>query len=53
MKIKVKNLGVLKQSEFELGDFTIFCGKNVQAKPMLILLYTDGFRYYPKEFSQR
>ena len=28
MKIRVKNLGVLKQAEFSLGDFTIICGEN-------------------------
>ena len=32
MKIKVKNLGVLKQAEFELGDFTIICGENNTGK---------------------
>ncbi|MDJ0796735.1 MAG: ATP-binding protein [Calothrix sp. MO_167.B12] len=32
MKIKVKNLGVLKQAEFTLGDITIICGKNNTGK---------------------
>lgn len=32
MKIKVKNLGILKQAEFELGDFTIICGQNNTGK---------------------
>ena len=32
MKIKVKKLGVLKQAEFELGDFTIICGENNTGK---------------------
>ena len=32
MKIKVKNLGVLKQAEFELGDLTIICGANNTGK---------------------
>jgi len=32
MKIKVKNLGVLKQAEFTLGDFTIICGGNNTGK---------------------
>jgi ABC-type transport system involved in cytochrome c biogenesis ATPase subunit len=32
MKIKVKNLGVLKQAEFELSDFTIICGENNTGK---------------------
>ena len=32
MKIKVKNLGALKQAEFELGNFTIICGANNTGK---------------------
>ena len=28
MKIKVKNLGALRQAEFELGEMTIICGAN-------------------------
>ncbi|MFM7441819.1 MAG: AAA family ATPase, partial [Snowella sp.] len=32
MKIKLKNLGVLKQAEFELGDLTIICGNNNTGK---------------------
>ncbi|MGI0479237.1 AAA family ATPase [Geminocystis sp. CENA526] len=32
MKIKIKNLGILKQGEFTLGDLTIICGKNNTGK---------------------
>ena len=32
MKIVVKNLGVLRQAEFSLGDFTIICGSNNTGK---------------------
>ncbi len=32
MKVKVKNLGVLKQAEFTLGDLTIICGGNNTGK---------------------
>ncbi len=32
MKIKLKNLGVLKQAEFTLGDLTIICGENNTGK---------------------
>ena len=32
MKIAVKNLGVLRQAEFSLGDFTIICGSNNTGK---------------------
>lgn len=32
MKIRVKNLGALRQAEFELGDLTIICGGNNTGK---------------------
>lgn len=32
MKIKLKNLGSIKQAEFELADFTIICGNNNTGK---------------------
>ncbi len=32
MKISAKNLGVLKQAEFELGDLTLVCGGNNTGK---------------------
>lgn len=32
MKIRIKNLGVLKQAEFTLGDLTIICGCNNTGK---------------------
>ena len=32
MKISLKNLGPLKDAEFELGDFTIICGDNNNGK---------------------
>jgi predicted ATP-dependent endonuclease of OLD family len=32
MKIKLKNLGAIKQAEFEMGDLTIICGKNNTGK---------------------
>jgi len=32
MKIKLKNLGALRQAEFELGDLTIICGQNNTGK---------------------
>lgn len=32
MKISVKNLGVLKQAEFELGELTLICGSNNTGK---------------------
>ena len=32
MKVKIKNLGVLRQAEFSLGDLTIICGGNNTGK---------------------
>ena len=32
MKIRIKNLGILKHAEFSLGDLTIICGKNNTGK---------------------
>ena len=32
MKIELKNLGILKQAEFSLGDLTIICGENNTGK---------------------
>ncbi len=32
MKVKVKNLGSLKQAEFELGELTVICGGNNTGK---------------------
>ncbi len=65
MKIIVKNLGVLKQAEFSLGDFTIICGENNTGKTyatyalygFLDLLRkrfrTDDYRYLPdKAFDE-
>ncbi len=60
MKIKVQNLGVLKQAEFSLGDFSIICGENNTGKTyatyalygFLDLLRkrfrSDDHRYLPK-----
>jgi len=32
MKIKIKNLGGIKQAEFDIGDLTIICGRNNTGK---------------------
>lgn len=32
MKVKIKNLGILKQAEFSIGDITILCGENNTGK---------------------
>ena len=37
LKIRLRNLGILKQAEFSLGDLTIICGENatIQSVPKL------------------
>jgi len=48
MKIEIKNLGVLKQAEFTLGDLTIICGGNNTGKTYVTYsLY--GFISYWRE----
>ncbi|MBF0565155.1 MAG: AAA family ATPase [Nitrospirae bacterium] len=42
MKIQVKNLGPLKQAEFEPGDFTIICGYNNTGKTYITYAFS-GF----------
>ena len=32
MKVTVKDLGILKQAEFEVGDLTVICGANNTGK---------------------
>ena len=32
MKVRIRNLGILKQAEFSLGDLTIICGENNTGK---------------------
>ena len=32
LKIRLKNLGILKYAEFSLGDLTLICGKNNTGK---------------------
>ena len=40
LKIRLKNLGILKHAEFSLGDLTIICGENNTGKT-----YTDYTLY--------
>ncbi|AVQ70906.1 hypothetical protein MTo_03612 [Microcystis aeruginosa NIES-1211] len=47
-KIKLKNLGILKQAEFELGDLTIICGNNNTGKTYATYALF-GFLYFWKK----
>jgi predicted ATPase len=49
MKVKVKNLGLLKQAEFVLGDLTIICGGNNTGKTYATYALF-GFLYSWEEF---
>ena len=48
MKISVKNLGVLKQAEFELGELTLICGGNNTGKTYATYALF-GFLQYAKD----
>ena len=41
MKIRIKNLGILKQAEFSLGDLTLICGKNNTGKTYMAYALYD------------
>ena len=32
LTVKLKNIGILKQAEFSLGDLTLICGENNTGK---------------------
>jgi AAA ATPase domain len=51
MKVTLKNLGLLKQAEFTLGDLTIICGGNNMGKTYATYALF-GFLYFWKGFSK-
>jgi len=53
MKILVKNLGPLKQAEFELGDLTIICGHNNTGKTYATYSVFGFLSEWKKVFSIR
>ena len=48
MKIRIKNLGILKQAEFSLGDLTIICGKNNTGKTYTTYALYDFLQSWDK-----
>ncbi|MGR3219608.1 MAG: AAA family ATPase [Candidatus Anammoxibacter sp.] len=50
MKIKVENLGPLRQAEFEIADFTIICGKNNMGKTYATYALYGFLNYWEKGF---
>lgn len=51
MKIQIKNLGVLRQAEFSLGDMTILCGGNNTGKTYATYALFGFLSLWRKEFS--
>ncbi|MHB8202493.1 MAG: AAA family ATPase, partial [Desulfomonilaceae bacterium] len=51
MKIKLKNLGALRQAEFELGDMTIICGANNTGKTYATYALYGFLDYWHRGFS--
>ncbi len=51
MKIQVKNLGALKQAEFELGDLTIICGSNNTGKTYATYALFGFLTFWRNAFS--
>lgn len=53
MKIRVRNLGPLRQAEFELGDFTIICGENNTGKTYATYSLFGFLSFWRSRFSIR
>lgn len=51
MKIAVKNLGVIKQAEFSLGDLTIICGGNNTGKTYATYALFGFLSFWREAFS--
>ncbi|MBN2207894.1 MAG: ATP-binding protein [Candidatus Coatesbacteria bacterium] len=51
MKIKVTNLGPLRQAEFELGDLTIICGENNTGKTYATYALYGFLRFWREAFA--
>jgi len=51
MKVKVKNLGPIKQAEYNVGDFTIICGRNNTGKTYITYALYGFFKYWKTGFK--
>lgn len=51
MEIKIKNLGVLRQAEFELGKLTIICGQNNTGKTYATYALFGFLSFWREAFS--
>ncbi|MBB3204907.1 putative ATPase [Rhodopirellula rubra] len=59
MKIKVKNLGPIRQAEFEVGELTTICGMNNTGKTYIthamygfLDYFHNGYSYLPLDLSR-
>ncbi len=51
MKITLKNIGVFKQAEYEIGDLTIICGQNNTGKTYAAYCLYGFYDFFWKAFS--
>ena len=51
MKVSVKDLGILKQAEFEVGDLTIICGTNNTGKTYATYALYGFLTFWNESFS--
>lgn len=51
MKIKIKELGPIRQAEFELGEMTIICGGNNTGKTYTMYALYGFFRFWQEAYS--
>jgi predicted ATPase len=51
MRIELKNIGVFKQAEYELGDFTIICGMNNSGKTYATYTLFGFFDYWKEGYQ--
>ena len=51
MKIKIENLGVIRQAEFDVGDLTIICGDNNTGKTYISYALYGFLDYWWKSFD--
>ncbi|KTD49612.1 hypothetical protein Lrub_0711 [Legionella rubrilucens] len=51
MKIKISNIGAIKNAIFSLADITIICGKNNTGKTYAVYALYGFFKYWKNNFS--
>jgi len=53
MRIKISNLGPLRQAEFDLGDLTIICGRNNTGKTYATYALYGFLRFWKEAYTIR